>query len=323
MNSQINLSSKKSNFTISNILKASNDKKNSSSRSNTQEIPHYNPSKNKSSSCNYRKNKYENSSLYNYKNEEFPKKSSVAKVNISTKINSVANSNINKNEYQNLNIYQFKEILNQKDKMIGDLEKQIKMYQEKLKNQIRVFNINTSISKTRSSTNITERNMNQIRSLSNSQAKIKTSYPLTRNLYGNKNVDNKMNNIKNKNKSKSKKRPKSNNYKKPKIDNYFLGNKELDNQKHMNNFKRNENNSKQKYKNKFQVNIMNYKRAKSSNVEKNKKINNLIKPNKSNTKNVNKDEKLLTIEETQKLCDIMMEKMRYVLELVKLATTGE
>ena len=331
MNSQINLSNKKSNFTISSILKASNDKKNFSSRSNTQEIPHYNRSKNKSTSCKYKKNKNSNNSLYNNKNEEFPKKfTGITNINISTKINSGTNSNINstKSEYKNLNIFQFKEILNQKDKAIAELEKQIKLYKEKLKNQIRVFNINTSInnfnlSKTRSSTNVTERNMNQIRSLSNSQTKIKTSNILTRNLYGNKNCENKMNYNKNKSKSKNKRRPKSNNYKKPKIDNIFFGNKEIDNKKHINNFKRN-NNNKQNYKSKYQDNIINDKRAKSSNVEKNKKvnINNIIKPN-TNIKKNHKNEDLLTLEETQNMCDKMYEKTKKILELVKMATTGD
>jgi hypothetical protein len=321
MNSQINLSNKKNNFTISSIIKASNDKKNSS-RSNTQEMPHYNRSKNKSSSCKYKKNKNANNSLYNNKKEEFPKKfTGIKNMNISTKINSETNSNTNttKNENKNMNIYQFKEILNQKDKKIAELEKQIKMYRDKLKNQIRIFNINTSInsfnlSKTRSSTNITERNMCQIRSLSNSHAKIKTSYPLTRNLYGNKKGDNKANN--NKNIIKNNKRPKSNNYRKPRYNNYMFGNKI-----HVNNFKRNAVNVKQKSKNKYQDNnSVKYKRAKSSNIEKNK--NNII-ISKSNAKYNNKIENLLSIEETQILCDKMMAKMKNVLELVKLATTGE
>ena len=229
MNSQINLSSKKSNFTISSILKPNNNKKNFSSRSNTQEIPHYNHSKNKSSSCKYKKNKNPNNSSYNYnnsnKNEDFPKKIT----NISTKINSVTSSNTNttKSEYKCLNIYQYKEIINQKDKKIIELEKQIKIYKDKLKNQIRIFNINTSInsfnlSKTRSSTNVTERNILQIHSLSNSQAKIKTSYPMTKNLYGSTNIDGGAGYNKNKNININKKRPKSNNYKKPKLNNFFL-----------------------------------------------------------------------------------------------------
>ena len=324
MNSLINLSSKKSNFTISSILKPNNNKKNFSSRSNTQEIPHYNHSKNKSSSCKYKKNKNPNNSSYNYnnsnKNEDFPKKIT----NISTKINSVTSSNTNttKSEYKCLNIYQYKEIINQKDKKIIELEKQIKIYKDKLKNQMRIFNINTSLnsfnlSKTRSSTNITERNMYQIRSLSNSQAKIKNCIPISKNVYTNKIVDNKINYYTSK--SKNKKRPKTNNYKKPKINNYFFGNKNNDNKIHINNFKRNETNSKQKYKYK-ENNSIKYKKAKSSNIEKNKKINNMIK---STNKNNNKNEELLTIEQTIILCNKMMEKMKNVLELVKKATTGE
>ena len=322
MNSQINLSNKKKNFTINSILKQSNDKKNFSSRSNTQEIPHYNHSKNKTSSCKYKKNKNMNNSLYNNKNGEIPKKFTGI-TNISTKINSEKNSQTNttKNGNKNFNYYQYKELINQKDKKIAELEKLITIYRDKLKNQIRVFNINTSInsfnlSKTRSSTNITERNIYKIRSLSNSQAKIKTSCPYTKNIYGNKILNNKMNY----NKNKSKKRPKSNNYKKPNINNYIFLNKNIDNKIHVNNFKRNENTSKQKYKNKYQDNNK-YKRAKSSNIEKNRKNNNLTKSCTNNT--TNKDENLLTIEETKNLCDNMMEKMKNVLELVKLATTGD
>jgi len=225
MNSQINLSNKKKIFTISSILKSSNDKKYFSSRSNTQEMLQYNHSKNKSSSCKNRKNK-NNNSLYNNKNEELPKKFTGI-TNISTKINSDKNSKANmaKNENKNLNVYQYKELINIKDKKIAELEKLIKIYREKLKNQIRVFNINTSInsfnlSKTRSSTNITERNMYKIRSLSNSQAKIKTSYPPTKNIYGNNKI---VNNKMNYNTNKSKKRPKTKNYKRPKMNNYFCG----------------------------------------------------------------------------------------------------
>ena len=320
MNSQINLSNKKKIFTISSILKQVNDKKNFSSRSNTQEITHYNHSKNKSPSCKYKKNKNMNNSLYNSKNGEIPKKFTGI-TNISTKINSDTNSKTNttKNDKKNLNFYQYKELINQKDKKIAELEKLIQIYRDKLKNQIRVFNINTSInsfnlSKTRSSTNVTERNMYKIRSLSNSQAKIKASFPYTKNIYGNKIVNNKMNYNKNK------KRPKSNNYKNPNINKYFFANKNIDNKIHVNNFKRNETNSKQKYKYKYQDNNK-YKRARSSNNEKNNKNNNLTKSCTNN--NTNKDENLLTIEETQNICDKMMGKLKNVLELVKMATTED
>ena len=191
MNSQINLSNKKNSFTISGILKANNNKKKFSSRSNTQEIPHNNRSKNKSSSNKYKKNKNTNNSLFNSninKKEDFSKKLT----NTSIKINSITSSktskaSTSKNEYKSLNVYQYKEIINQKDKKIIELEKQIKLYKDKLKNQLRIFNINTSInsfnlSKTRSSTNITERNIYQIHSLSNSQAKIKNYYPISKNM---------------------------------------------------------------------------------------------------------------------------------------------
>ena len=324
MNSQINLSNKKKIFNINSIIKANKEKKNFSSRSNTQEMPHYNRSKNKSSSFKNKKTKNANNSLYCSKNEEFTRKFT-GMTNISTKINSDTNSisNTAKNEYKNLNIYQFKEIKDQKEKKIIELEKQIKIYKDKLKNQIRVFNINTSInsfnlSKTRSSTNITERNIYQIRSFSNNQAKIKTSFPKTKKICGNKIIDNKINS--NKNKKKSKKRAKSNNYKKPKINNYFFENKIIDYKMHINNFKRNENNNKHINK-KYQDNIMEYKRAKSStNAEKKWKNNNMTK---STAKYNNKNEILLTIEETQKLCEQLMEKMKNVLELVKIATTED
>ena len=44
-----------------------------------------------------------------------------------------------------MNFNHYKEIMSQKDKKILDLEKQIKLYKEKLKNQARIFNINSSI----------------------------------------------------------------------------------------------------------------------------------------------------------------------------------
>jgi hypothetical protein len=331
MNSQINLSNKKNNFTISSMIKK--EKKNASSRSNTQEMPHYNRSKNKSSSCKNKKSKnINNNSLYNNKNlcEEFPKKlTGITDINISAKINSNLNIITTKSEYKNMNENQYKEMLNLKEKKIAELERQILLYKDKLKNQIRILNINTSInsfnlSKTRSSTNVTERNMFQVRSLSNSHAKIKTSYPLTRNLYGNKKGEGKQN----KNKSKSKKKPKSTNYRKPKINNLFFSNKINEKKMHINNFKRSDANSKQKYKNKNIDIFMNYKRAKSSNVEKNNicnSNNNNYKNNVSSTNKYNnsKNEELLTVEQTQILCDNMMEKLKNVLELVKMATTGD
>ena len=74
---------------------------------------------------------------------------------------------------------------------------------------------------------------------------------------------------------------------------------------------------------------MKYKRAKSSNVEKNKRTNNMGMINVNMKKiNNNKDldstfGDLMTVEETQILCDRMLEKIKSVLELVKKATTEE
>jgi len=343
MHSQLNPSNKKTRS----IIKTANNRKTFSSRSNTQEIPHHNRSK-KSSSCNPKKNKNINTSLFNIKNskEELPKKFiGLTNINISTKINSNTNSNTNTdvNSTKNVTIYKFKEILNQKDKKISELENQIKIYKDKLKTQIRLFNINSStnsfnLSKTRSSTNVNERNLYQIHSLSKSHAKIKNSYQImTRNTP----KETGQNIGKNKSRSKNKKRSKSNNYNyssnnnlpKPKINTQFFWSKNNDNNikvnGHINNFKRNNFNSSQKYKNKNDNSNMKYKRAKSSNVEKNKRTNNMGKINVNVKKsNNNKDldstyGDLMTVEETQMLCDKMMEKIKSVLELVKKATTED
>ena len=344
MHSQVNLSNKKTRS----IIKPTNNRKTFSSRSNTQDIPHHNRPK-KSSSCNPKKNKNINTSIFNTKNskEEFPKKfMGLNNINISTKINSNTNSTANTdvNNTKNVAIYKFKEILNQKDKKIAELETQIKIYKDKLKNQIRIFNINSStnsfnLSKTRSSTNVNERNLYQIHSLSKSHAKIKNSFQIiTRNIA--KGVTG-QNMAKNVSRSKNKKRSKSNNFNyssnnnlpKPKINKQFFWSKKEDNnitvKGHVNNFKRNNFKSCQKNKNKYDDNNMKYKRAKSSNVEKNKRTNNIGIINVNMKKiNNNKDldstfGDLMTVEETQMLCDRMMEKIKNVLELVKKATTED
>ena len=213
------------------------------------------------------------------------------------------------------------------------MENQIKLYKDKLKNQIRIFNINSStnsfnLSKTRSSTNVNERNLYQIQSLSKSHAKIKNSYQIiTRNT---PKAETGQNFAKNKSRSKNKKRSKSNNYNysnsnnnlpKPKISAQFFWSKNKDNNikisGHVNNFKRSNNfNSK-------------YKKAKSSNVEKNKRKNNIGKINVNIKKSINSKDldctngELMTVEETQMICDKMMEKIKSVLELVKKATTED
>ena len=88
---------------------------------------------------------------------------------------------------------------------------------------------------------------------------------------------------------------------------------------HVNNFIGNNANCKEKYK--YKDKSMKYKRAKSSNIEKNKKINNKMK--KSSEQNSNKNDELLTIDQTMNLCNKMMEKMKNVLDLVKMATTQD
>ena len=349
MHSQVNLSNKKTRS----IIKSTNNRKTFSSRSNTQEMAHHNRPKNKSSSCNTKKNKNINTSLFNSKNskEEFPKHLiGLTNINIITKTNYITNANTNTNTDinapKNAMVCKFKEILNQKDKKITELENQIKLYKDKLKNQIRIFNINSStnsfnLSKTRSSTNVNERNLYQIQSLSKSHAKIKNSYQIiTRNT---PKAETGQNFAKNKSRSKNKKRSKSNNYNysnsnnnlpKPKISAQFFWSKNKDNNikisGHVNNFKRSNNfNSSQKSKNKYDDANMKCKRAKSSNVEKNKRKNNIGKINVNIKKSINSKDldctngELMTVEETQMICDKMMEKIKSVLELVKKATTED
>ena len=67
--------------------------------------------------------------------------------------------------------------------------------------------------------------------------------------------------------------------------------------------------------------LFNCKRAKSSKAEVKKNLNILSRIN-SNTNN-NDENKLLTLEETQYLCDKMIEKMKHTFELVKEATLGD
>ena len=87
-----------------------------------------------------------------------------------------------------------------------------------------------------------------------------------------------------------------------------------------NNFKKN-NNSKNlnEYNNN---NLFNCKRAKSSKVETKKSHNNILSKLNKNVLNI-KENKLLTLEETQYLCDKMIQKMKLTFELVKAATLGD
>ena len=294
------------------VNKVNNDKKIFSSRSNTQEIPQYDRAKNKSASHKHKNLKNGSKSMLNkqnYKSEEIPKKfMGISNTNISIKMNS--DSNLNNNDFNKININQYKNILHQKDKKIVELERQIKLYKDKLKNQITIININSSaslnnfnLSKTQSSKNVIERNLGQVRSYSNSNEKIKVSFPMTNN-----------NNKANNNKNINRKRAKSNDYKKEKINSLnFIKNLNEIKRAHYNYFK---NKSKSKAKSECGGN---YKRAKSSKTEK-RNINNNTK-SKVSISNTNNE--LLSIEQTQYLCDKMLEKMKNVLELVKISTTSE
>jgi len=328
MNSRIDSSNKNKNCMIRSVIKANNNKKIFPSSSNIQEIPQYKCSKNKSSSYKHKNSKSGSKSMFNYQNynsEEFQKKfMGTSNSNISTKINS--DLNINRNKIKKMNVNQFKEILHQKDKKIVELERQIKIYKDKLKNQITLISINSSpslnnfnLNKTQSSKNVIERNLGQIRSYSSSHDKIKASSPMSSNMYKNKNKDsndNYNNNKINNNKNRYKKRAKSNDYKKEKINNlFFIKNLNEIKKQHNNYFK-----NKRKYKNKNENNA-NYKRAKSSNIEQIRNNKNNFTKQKVNINN--KINELLNIEEAQYICNKMLEKMKNVLELVKIATTSE
>ena len=303
MNSKTNLNNRKNiNFMARSVNKVNNDKKIFSFRSNTQEIPQYSRSKNKSSSHKHKNIKNESKSMFNkqnYKSEEFPKKfMGISNTNISIKMNSDSNINLNNNDFNKMNVNQYKNILHQKDKKIVELERQIKLYKDKLKNQITIININSSaslnnfnLSKTQSSKNV-----------SNSNEKIKISNPMSNN----------NNKVKN-NKNIYRKRAKSNDYKKEKINSLIFAKNLNEIKKQNNNYFKNK--SKSKIKNE---NSGNYKRAKSSKTEKRNINNTKSKVSINSTNN-----ELLSIEETQYLCDKMLEKMKKVLELVKISTTSE
>ena len=232
--------------------------------------------------------------------------------NVTSSLNSDFSNKSNSQNYKS-QINQYNEIMNQKDKEIFELEKKVKLYKEKLNYLKKNKNINSSLnsfnlSKTRSSSNFTERNINHMQSMSKSQAKIKTSFSLAANLYLNKNVDKKI-------KNEEKIRPKSNNYRKPKIDILIIN-------KNSHNYKKNNINLNNKSKNMPMAEIIYYnKRPKSSKIKNKKNVNIIF--NKSNNCNNNKANNLLTLEETQNLCDKIIKKMKFTLELVKAATMGE
>ena len=316
MNSKTNSNNRRNiNFMARSVNKVNNDKKIFSFRSNTQEIPQYDRPKNKSSSHKNKNLKNESKSMFskqNYKSEELPKKfMGISNTNISIKMNSDSNINLKNNDFNKINVNQYKNILHQKDKKIVELERQIKLYKDKLNNQITIININSSaslnnfnLSKTQSSKNVIERKLGQVRSYSNSNEKIKVSYPMSNN-----------NNKVNKNKNIYRKRAKSNDYKKEKINSLIFV-------KNLNEIKKqNYNYFKSKSKSKTKIgNNGNCKRANSSKTEK-RNINNNNTKSKVSINSTNNE--LLSIEETQYLCDKMLEKMKKVLELVKISTTSE
>lgn len=316
MNSKTNSNNRRNiNFMARSVNKVNNDKKIFSFRSNTQEIPQYDRPKNKSSSHKNKNLKNESKSMFskqNYKSEELPKKfMGISNTNISIKMNSDSNINLKNNDFNKINVNQYKNILHQKDKKIVELERQIKLYKDKLNNQITIININSSaslnnfnLSKTQSSKNVIERKLGQVRSYSNSNEKIKVSYPMSNN-----------NNKINKNKNIYRKRAKSNDYKKEKINSLIFV-------KNLNEIKKqNYNYFKSKSKSKTKIgNNGNCKRANSSKTEK-RNINNNNTKSKVSINSSNNE--LLSIEETQYLCDKMLEKMKKVLELVKISTTSE
>ena len=269
MNSKTNSNNRRNiNFMARSVNKVNNDKKIFSFRSNTQEIPQYDRPKNKSSSHKNKNLKNESKSMFskqNYKSEELPKKfMGISNTNISIKMNSDSNINLKNNDFNKINVNQYKNILHQKDKKIVELERQIKLYKDKLNNQITIININSSaslnnfnLSKTQSSKNVIERKLGQVRSYSNSNEKIKVSYPMSNN-----------NNKVNKNKNIYRKRAKSNDYKKEKINSLIFV-------KNLNEIKKqNYNYFKSKSKSKTKIgNNGNCKRANSSKTEK-RNINN-------------------------------------------------
>ena len=203
-----------------------------------------------------------------------------------------------------------KEILLEKDKEINDLMLKLKMCKDKLnyiKNQ-KCFNVTTNnsnlnscnLSKTKSSTTLTERNINQINSLNkiNGQCNIKPTCNLLKNqniycIYSNINKNQLIEDIN----ILSKTRPKSSNYNKN--NNFVL-----------------------KSTNKKAMTFYSCNKKKSTinkNNNKNGKMNNIYTINKNN---LNNTYKILSIESTKKIYDNMLEKTKTILEMIKNVTTG-
>ena len=303
------------NCNIRNMVKMSKGKCNFSPRSNTQEIS-YRKNKNYSFGKNriihnekdedyFRKNSAINiNSIKNDKNSKLSLNSEPANIYI---INNSKTKNNNKNNNKNNSNYRteskYIQIISSKNKEIFELQKKIEKEKNKLsliKNQKKNFNQNTNsfnLSKTRSSTNFTERNIFQMSSLCNSQTKIKASY-----LLNNKRVQSN---------NKNKLRAKSEDYKKAKA-----------NQKNFLNY-----NSQRTKTNNL---IVNHKRCNSSKQKNNNDNNNfkenIITKNKmsytvNNKSNNNyKKYKILSVQETNELFDNIYDKYKNLLDLLKKIT---
>ena len=300
---------------IRNFIKLAKGKNNSSPRANTQEVTHR---KNKNSTIG------KNRIPPKEKEDDYLRKNSAININpikndtnIKLSLNSeTANcisNNVSKANKTIRTEAQFLEIINNKNKEIKELERKIKKEKLSLMTYLKkgnCKNTNTSLnsfnlSKTRSSTNFTERNILQINSFCNSKMKIKTSYPLP---------GAKCKNDPNINKNKM--RPKSDDYKKPKNNNFS---------KQQKNYVIYYNSQRAKIKNYTNNFVINYKRCNSSkqknSTDKCNKINNNINIIAAkNNNNTFAKVKSLSIEETRGMLDYIYNRYKQVLEVVKTAT---
>ena len=302
---------------LRNIIKLAKGKSNSSPRANTQEVSHR---KNKNSTFG------KNRMTPKEKDDDYLRKNSAININSikndtniklslnSETTNNCISNNVSKTSKTIRTEAQFLEIINNKNKEIKELERKIKKEKLSLMAYLKkgnCKNTNTSLnsfnlSKTRSSTNFTERNIFQINSFCNSKMKIKTSYPLpgARRTHDSNTVN------------KSKMRPKSDDYKKPKNNNF---NKQQKNYIIYYNSQR----AKMKsYTNNF---VVNYKRCNSSKQKNstdkcnknNNNINNIVTKNNINT---SVKFKTLSVDETREIFDNIYNRYKQVLEVLKMGT---
>ena len=291
------------NCNIRNMIKMPKGKFNFSPRSNTQEIS---SRKNKNYSFGktrinhkekeddyFRKNSAINiNSIKNDTNTKLSLNSEAANIHI---INNTKAKSNNKNFIE----LKYTQIINNKNKEIRELQKKIEKEKNKLaliqnqqKNSSQITS-SSNLSKTRSSTNFTERNLFQVNSLCNSQTKIKASYLLNNKRIQQNNID------------KIKLRAKSDDYKKAK-----------NAQKKFLNY-----NTQRTKTNNF---VVNHKRCNSSKQKNNK---NNFKNNSTNKNNISskinnniKQQKTLSIQETKELFENIYNKYKNLLDLLKKIT---